>query len=336
MVAQIDSQYIRTRPSRLWPRLLSYGLFEGRPLTTRGQWVNPLVFALFAMERRLPQLKNAEAPTFILGAGRSGTTILGILLSMHGKVGFLNEPKAMWHAALEGGEDLIGSYDRGAARYRLDAQDATPEVIGAMHRFHGAYLRASFSSRVVDKYPELIFRLPFVRAVFPDAKFLFIARDGWDTCGSIEGWSDRLGVETGGEVHDWWGADSRKWRLLVEQLVPEHPDLAPHAAAMLDWTSQTQRAAVEWIVTMREGFRQARQAPESVLHIPYEALCADPRGWMGRIAGFIGLPDDEVFLSYAEQTLSSAESRPPFQLEPCLEAPFATTMQMLGYQDRMA
>ncbi|MDV7142072.1 sulfotransferase [Tropicimonas sp. TH_r6] len=333
MVAQIDSHYIRTRPTRLWSRLLSYGLFEGRPLTTKGQWINPLVFSLFAMERRLPQLKRAEAPIFILGAGRSGTTILGLLLSMHGKVGFLNEPKAMWHAALGGGEDLIGSYDRGPGRYRLDAGDATPDVVRAMHRIHGAYLRATGTSRVVDKYPELVFRLPFVREIFPDAKFLFISRNGWDTCGSIEGWSDRLGVQSGDEIHDWWGADGRKWQLLVDQLVPEHPDLAPHAGEMRDWQAQTQRAVVEWIVTMREGVRHTQEAPETILHIPYEALCEDPSGWMGRIAAFCDLPADETFLTYAGQKLSTVAPRPAFPLEPCLEEAFATTMQMLGYKD---
>lgn len=120
MVAQIDRDYIRTRPTRLWARMLSYLAFEGRPLTTRGQWINPIVFAGFATARALPQLRSVKSPVFILGAGRSGTTILGILMSMHRKVGFLNEPKAMWHAATHGGEDLIGSYDRGPGCYRLN------------------------------------------------------------------------------------------------------------------------------------------------------------------------------------------------------------------------
>lgn len=331
MVAQIDSAYIRTRPSRLWARLLSYALFEGRPVTTKGQWINPLVFAGFSIARRLPQLKRVDRPVLILGAGRSGTTILGILLSMHRDVGFLNEPKAMWHAAIRGGEDLIGSYDSGPARYRLTESDATPEVARAMRRAYAAYLRLSLTSRVVDKYPELIFRLPFVRAIFPDAKFLFIARGGWDTCGSIEGWSARLGQEKDGEVHDWWGVDSRKWRLLVEQIVPEHPDLAAHADEMLGWTSQTQRAVVEWIVTMREGLAAVAAAPDDVLHVPFEALCADPRAWMERIAAFANLPPDAVFLDHAERTLAPVAPKAPFALEPCLQDPFAETMKRLGY-----
>ena len=34
MVAQLDSLYIKTRPTKVVSRLISYGLFEGRPLTT--------------------------------------------------------------------------------------------------------------------------------------------------------------------------------------------------------------------------------------------------------------------------------------------------------------
>ncbi len=69
--------------------------------------------------------------------------------------------------------------------------------------------------------------MPFIKALFPDAKFIFLKRNGWDTCGSIENWSSRLGNIKAGESHDWWGVNNRKWHSLVEQLVPEHPDLAP-------------------------------------------------------------------------------------------------------------
>jgi len=321
MVAQIDMHYIRTRPTRLWSRLLSYVLFEGRPLTTRGQWINPLVFALYGLQRRLPQLKRVEAPVFILGTGRSGTTILGIVLSMHREVGFLNEPKAIWHA-LHGGEDLIGSYSRDAARYRLGAEDATPAMRQAAHRIYGAYLRATLTDRVVDKYPELIFRYPFVKALFPDARFLFLSRDGWDTCSSIEHWSRRLGKRVGGQTHDWWGVDRRKWNLLVDQIVPEHPDLAPHAMSLRNLYDHRAMAAVEWVVTMREGLRLAQDHPEDVLHVSYEVLCREPERMARRIAKFIGLKDDPTYLRYAASVLRPPKPYPPFSLPDFIEEPF--------------
>ncbi len=125
------------------------------------------------MIKKFPQLKRVEKPVFVLGTGRSGTTILGIILSMHKDVGFLNEPKALWHS-IYSDEDLIGSYSLGNASYRLGSEKITPEIKKQAHRLYGAYLRATFSSRAVDKYPELIFRIPFVLDIFPDAKFLFL------------------------------------------------------------------------------------------------------------------------------------------------------------------
>lgn len=321
MVAQIDNHYIRTRPTRLWSRLLSYGLFEGRPLTTRGQWINPLVFALYAIQRHLPQAKRVEAPVFILGTGRSGTTILGIVLSMHRQVGFLNEPKAIWHA-LHGGEDLIGSYSREPARYRLGAEEATSAMSSAAHRIYGAYLRVSMTGRVVDKYPELIFRYPFVKGLFPDARFLFLSRDGWDTCSSIEHWSRRLGQDVEGERHDWWGVDRRKWHLLLDQIVPEHPDLAPYVAKLLELDDHRAMAALEWIVTMREGLRLAGDHPEDVMHVPYESLCREPDAMARRIAEFCGLGEDVGYLRYAGEVLRPATPYPPFPLPNFLEGPF--------------
>ena len=168
MFAQLNGGYLRTRVWKAWSRLVAYQLFEGRPLTTRGRWINPMLYYLFRIIKRLPQLVRVSAPIFILGTGRSGTTILGVVLSMHKDVGFLNEPKALWHF-IRSDEDLIGSYSRGEGRYRLTADDARAETCDTSRKIYVAYLRLSGSRRLVDKSPELIFSVPFVRALFPDA-----------------------------------------------------------------------------------------------------------------------------------------------------------------------
>ena len=322
MVAQVDSRYMRTRPGRLWPRLLGYLLFEGRPLTTKGRWFNPVVFAFSRLLRQMPALRRVKAPIYILGTGRSGTTVLGIVLSMHRDVGFLNEPKAVW-AGLHPGEDLIGSYNRSPARYRLSKGDATPTIIRGAKRIFGCYLRLAGVNRLLDKYPELIFRTEFVRAIFPDARFLFLSRGGVATCGSIRHWSERLGTKVKGKNHDWWGVDDRKWHLLVEQIVPEHTDLVAHIDKMRA-LNQEARAAVEWIVTMREGLRLVANDREGTLHIPYEALCNDPGAWVDRLEVFLGLRKDPLFAAYAAATLVDPKRETildlPDWLQPIFEA----------------
>lgn len=330
MVAQIDSIYVQTRPWKLYSRVVSYAFFEGRPLTTRGRWVNPLLFALFSIFKKLPAIRKVRKPVFILGTGRSGTTVLGIVLSMHRQIGFLNEPKAMWHS-IHKGEDIIGSYSLGQARYRLTESDADPERVRHAQRLFGAYLATTFSGRVVDKYPELIFRVPFVKKIFPDARFIFLVRNGWDTCHSIEGWSERLGEQTNNEMHDWWGVNRRKWDLLVQQIVPEHADLAPHQQVISRFTKQTDMAALEWIVTMREGLALLDSDPGRVMGVRFEDLSQQPEKVLRELSDFIGLADDTTFLKYGRLTLHPVERTEPFALHPLLETPFMGTMKRLGY-----
>jgi Sulfotransferase family len=330
MIAQMDRVYIKTRPSKAVSRLISYALFEGRPLTTKGQWINPLVFSLFALEKRLPQLKPVKKPIFIVGTGRSGTTILGVVLSMHRDVGFLNEPKALWHTIYPD-EDLAGNYTRKPARYRLGAEDVTDEARRSAHRLFGAYLAAVASKRVVDKYPELIFRTSFVQEIFPDARFIFIVRNGWDTCQSIETWSKRLGVQVKGEIHDWWGVNNRKWHLLVDQLVATDHQFTPLLQEIMTFDSHRDMAALEWILTMREGLSLVQECPGIVKMVSYEELTSNPESTLAQVLEFCDLPADEKLFSYARNILTSVVPRPACHLHPAIRPHFEETMKILGY-----
>lgn len=331
MIAQIDKTYIKTRPGKLYNRILSYGLFEGRPLTTKGQWINPLIFALFGCQKKIPAPKKIKKPIFIIGTGRSGTTILGIVLSMHRDVGFLNEPKALWHSAYEG-EDLIGSYSLQNARYRLDALDAELDVKRCMHRFFGWYLTIVGTHRIVDKYPELIFRFPFVKAIFPDAKFLFLSRNGWDTGISIEHWSERFGVQKNCDTHDWWGLNNRKWIFLVDQIVANDSDLALQFDEIKEFKRHIDMATVEWIVTMREGLRLREEFPESVHTVQYENLVNNPAKILPDLLKFCELEEDDKFLEYGTKVLKPGKPKQPIEIAECLKPAFFKTMAALGYQ----
>ena len=330
MIAQMNSLYIKTRPTKVFNRLISYALFEGRPLTTRGRWINPLVFTLFSIEKRLPQLKKVEKPIFILGTGRSGTTILGIVLSMHKDVAFLNEPKALWHAVYPY-EDVIGNYTRKKAFYRLDEKHVDENVKKYANRLYGFYLISTLSKRVVDKYPEMIFRVPFLKKIFPDAKFLFLVRNGWDTCKSIDTWSKRLGKEEQGEIHDWWGANDRKWNLLVEQIVSENEDLKKFIDEIKEFKNHTDRAAVEWIVTMKEGLKVLEKYPQNTMLVKYEELVNNPEKVLNNILEFTELDKDEIFINYGKNILKPAPPKEPYTINEKILPIFEKTMKQLGY-----
>lgn len=330
MVAQIDFQYIKTRPRKVVSRLISYALFEGRPVTTRGQWINPLVFSQLSLWKHLPQLKKVRKPIFILGAGRSGTTILGVLLSMHRDVAYLNEPKAMWHTICPF-EDVGGSYSQGDITYRLDESHATDEMRATANRIYGAYLLSTLSSRVVDKYPELTFRVPFVRALFPDAKFIFLTRNGWDTCSSIDKWSKRKGETRHGESHDWWGVDNLKWKLMLEQVIKPDEYFSSSYEDISGFTSHTDMAAVEWVATMREGKRVVEDYPDDALLVKYERLVSDPEVVLNELLTFCELDADERFMDYARETLRPSTYHEPYDLHHAISSRFIETLEMLGY-----
>lgn len=330
MIAQLDRQFVRVSKRKTFTRLLSYALYEGRPLTTRGRWVNPLVFALYRLQTVLPFGREVRKPIFILGTGRSGTTILGVTLGMHKDVGFLNEPKALW-SYLYDKEDLIGSYSQNPANYRLSAKDADSRIKDMGHKIYGNYLRFSFSSRVVDKYPELIFRTGFVRALFPDARFLFLYRNGYDTCHSIRLWSERLGTENGGEIHDWWGRDDRKWKLLCDKIVANDDVLGPNAAEISDFSSHIIRAAVEWIVTMKEGMRLQESMPECVMGVKFEDYVSSPELRM-KVLQFCDLKPDSNYEKYCEKVLRAPGSKPKLQLPSIIQEEFSRIMGRLGYE----
>lgn len=331
MIAQLSSNYIKTRPMKALTRLISYAFFEGRPATTKGRWLNSFVLSLLTgISYSKREFKPVKKPIFILGIGRSGTTILGLILSMHQDVGYLNEPKAIWHI-IHPNEDIIGSYSRGDALLQLSSEDVNNDMRHRAKQIFGAFLSSTFSRRLVDKYPELIFRVDFVKALFPDARFIFLIRNGWDTCHSIAAWSERHGIYNNDETHDWWGVNNRKWELLVEQLVSTDIDMQGIAADVRDFDEHIDKAAVEWVVTMREGLRILETTSDCIFTVRFEDLTSNPDKVLPELCEFCDLQQDATFLEYARNTLKPVPPRNQFDLHPKLAPFFNDTMARLGY-----
>lgn len=330
MVAQIDNRFIKLSLKKSYTRFLSYALYEGRPLTTKGRWINPLVFTFYRLQTLLPIAKPVVKPIFILGTGRSGTTILGITLGMHNDVGFLNEPKAFW-SYLYDKEDLIGSYQKLKGIYRLSAENTTAQMIKKAHRIYGNYLRFSCSSRIVDKYPELIFRTEFVTAIFPDARFLFLYRNGYDTCHSIRYWSERLGKNKHGQTHDWWGRDDRKWELLCDQIVAFDEALGANVDEIRRFQNHEQRAATEWIVTMKEGLSLMAHNFNLVLGVKYEDYVNNPDTRQD-VLKFCDLIPNARFDQFCEAVLKTPKSKAKLNLPTLIKDEFLRVMNQLGYE----
>ena len=252
MVAQIDKLYRALGFKKLWQRLLAYIFFEGRPATTRGRSWNVVVLTWLKVLANNPIPFKPASPVLIVGTGRSGTTLLGILLSSHPELAFLNEPKAAWYVANKR-DDIIGTYSSSTGTYLLQTSDATTKIAARIQRIHSAYRNIAGAGQVVDKYPELVFRSGYVHSIYPKSKWIFIARNGYDTALSVKAWCNKMAVNRGGVVEDWWGVDHNKWNAFVAQVVKLDPQWGLRADEILRITSNRLRAIIEWIFSMEYG-----------------------------------------------------------------------------------
>lgn len=112
-------------------------------------------------------------PIFVLGAARSGTTIVADVIATHPHIAYWVEPKYVWRHGAHG--------SRHDAR---DASEATPEVARHIRHTFGRFLHRSACPRFLEKTPSNCFRVEFMHRIFPDALFLHVQRDGRDVAAS--------------------------------------------------------------------------------------------------------------------------------------------------------
>lgn len=331
MIAQLNSAYLKAHPRKVIPRLFSYFCMEGRPATTKGRWFNPLTFAFIRLGGKSKRLSASDSPLFITGTGRSGSTILGLVLSTHPEVLFLNEPKALWFLA-NPEDDIIGSYSKTGGKYMMGAKDL---IKGCSTFVKGAYsiaLRLTRTKKIVDKYPEMIFRTDYLSGVFENAKFIFLTRNAEETISSTCIWSDRH--RSADQTEDWWGVDGKKWDLMVQQLVPADEMLSPYMDTIHGLTSDTDKAAVEWIVSMNHGMNELLKYPDRIMRVRYEDLCLDSDRELARICEFTGIEPSEKMLSYGQSVIKRQKPHSKISVHPVLRQAIDKVNFKLGYGPR--
>lgn len=116
-----------------------------------------------------------KPPIIILGNTRSGTTIVQKVLGVHPGVVTWYEPRTLWLVA-----------DPGRTHDEFGESDATEPV---RHYVRGQFLKyqQQHGDRVVvEKTPANILKIPYVRAIFPEATYLFVVRDPFAFISSVE------------------------------------------------------------------------------------------------------------------------------------------------------
>ena len=330
MIAQLDKYYLRTRVTKIFTRLISYLFFEGRPLTAPGRWFNPITFGILKLSQFMPEKTQLSPPVYVIGTGRSGTTILGKILSIHRNVGYLNEPKAIWHYGLKN-DDLNGNFTLEKGQYRIHAEDVNEEKKRKIRKSYSAFSLVTGNSQIVDKYPELIFRFELVLSIFKNAKFILIARNGYDTALSIDGSSnktERIGSE---KKENWWGLNDRKWKYLAQQVVP---DFFPkkNISSIEKFEDNVNRGIVEWTVTMMEAFELKNKYPQNILIVKYEDLVNTPEIVLNEISSFTGLNHDQKMIKFAQLSLVEHKGYRKPVISDLIKSEFQKTMKALHYE----
>lgn len=123
-------------------------------------------------------------PVFIIGCGRSGTTILGETLSKHPEIKYLNERRDLWHKAYP--EFDIWSGKQEMPKLFADKANVDFEKISLLKKLFFREQVLGNSKILLEKLPINNFRLEFLNHAFPNAKYIYLTRNGLEVSKSIE------------------------------------------------------------------------------------------------------------------------------------------------------
>ncbi len=256
------------------------------------------------------------SPTFLIGCGRSGTTFLVSALNQHPEVLALNEPRHIWRAVDPRTDIWDSSAASRGAKVVFQASDASPGTIQRCRRAFRWRLLASRKQQLVEKLPINNFRLAWIDAIFPNAKYINLVRNGLDVARSIEQ-----------KAAAWYGGGGWKWKAL-QTLLPHYGLQLTDQGNMLD--DFFQRGLLEWTlsVSCNRAFLEGMDASRCVT-LRYEDLITDPEAGFTEIFDHLGLSVTPQVL----QQIASGVRRHPSGRRPTRPATTipAATQAMLSW-----
>ncbi|HVP54247.1 MAG TPA: sulfotransferase [Candidatus Eisenbacteria bacterium] len=211
---------------------------------------------------------RSKAPVFVLGCGRSGTTLLYHMLLSAGNFAVyrtesnainLLEPRFGDLRVRRNKERLMQAWlaSKLYERSGLDAQSITAKVV-AECRNGGDFLRIIMTEmarqqnveRWADCTPEHLLYLPRIKETIPDALIIHIIRDGRDVALST--------AKLGYVRRMWW-----------------------------DHTPNVMVAGLYWEWMVRKGREDGRKLGQDYIEVRFEQLISDPRSTLATLSRFV-------------------------------------------------
>lgn len=283
-----------------------------------------------------PDEKPLDRPIVILGAPRSGTTILGDVLASHREFAYALEPTPVWRYRNEGRSDC------------LTPEHITPRIRRYIRSHFQQLLEKDHKTRLLEKTPQNSLRPEFVDAILPEARYLHVIRHGYESALSIRShWSTNTSGFRG--VRPWQRLREMSpsqiprygWQFLLRvigrltglRLVlwgPRLPGMGSMAAAF----SGLELAALQWRFCVERARHFGRGlGPERYLEVKLEELDSER---FAEILRFCQMDDDPaVAAAWAEKYRPQKASHRLHGVDPaelallrrCLEP----TLEWLGY-----
>jgi hypothetical protein len=249
-----------------------------------------------SVPRTVPE--HNRPPIFLIGCGRSGTTLLGQLFATHPVVSYLHEPYHFW-AAVEPMTDFLQLYSHGEHHCILTDELLTAR---AQRRF-GRLFSVKSGLTLLEKSPINAMRIGYLNAISPDAIFVHIMRDGIDVVHSIELvalTTKRMAFRS--PLNAWWGVGDVKWSALIRdgRASGYYPD------EVCELATDAQLGAYEWLVSIREVDAWRGRLGPRLVELRYQDLTDQPRKTLRSLTDSLSLTCPEEWIEQA-----AAQVRPP-------------------------
>ncbi len=156
---------------------------------------------------------SETSPIFILGAPRSGTTLLRLVLDAHPHISAGPETRFLLDLAR-----IFGQHWDRLERFGFDRTYWREKVATFFASVHADYAAARGKRRWCEKTPRYTVIADLIAELYPDARFLHVVRDGLDVVASHR---DRWGWRSAYAAIDDWRTLVRKARRFGAEVGPE-------------------------------------------------------------------------------------------------------------------
>lgn len=243
-----------------------------------------------------------QPPTlFVIGCGRSGTTVLGKMLEAHPDVHYIFEPWYLW-CAVDPRLDLTNLHTSIEVSAIIDETFFSTD---AQVRFNRLFYQGE-SKTLVEKTPHNALRIGYLEKLVPCANYLHIVRDGMEVIESINklATENTYRIATMLQYNQWWGVRFCKWEAIKRAGVS-----IGYCAEEVDrLITNRQRGALEWLLSLHEVEKHRAALGQRLLEIKYDDLVTQTIDVLERIANRFDLKQDSEWLANASKMIRPRQS----------------------------